>query len=100
MLAPSTATSGPTSSPPRWAASSDDRKIKVGVRIRLVFERVVPPLAVVRAEADGLHDRAQAAAVARLELRETPRPMMRDRVHEVVVAAHARELARGQVIQR
>src|SRR5689334_22807526 len=100
MPAPSTLTSGPTSSPPRWAASSEDRKIKVGVRVRFVVERVVPPLARVGAEATRLHDRAEVLAVPGFDGREALRPVVGDRVHQVVAAAHRRELTAVQMEER
>src|SRR6478735_5638622 len=107
-------TSGPISSPPRWAVSSDaerrtrhlaaivisDGKVEVGPRVRLVDQRVVPPLALVGAKTAGLHERAKAAAVARFDLRDSARAMMRDRIHQVIVTAHARKLAGRQVIER
>src|SRR3954453_18119342 len=105
MLAPSMPASGPTSSPPRWAVSSaaekrTDRKVEVGVGIRLVLERVVPPLAGVRAEAPGGHDRVQGPAVRPFDGRDAGGAVVGDRIHQVVVATHRGELTGGQVIER
>src|SRR5690349_1741837 len=100
MLAPSMLTSGPASSPPTYAASSDDRKIKVGARVRFVLECVMPPLALIGAEAAGLHERAKDAPVLRLGVRDRSRAVVRGGVHEVIVTAHASELAGGKVIER
>src|SRR6266542_5644076 len=109
MLAPSTLTSGPTSSPPRWAVSSAaekrmghraDRNVEIGVWIRLVLECVVPPLAGVRAKATGGHDRVQVSTVCRFDLRDPWGAVMRNRIHQVVVTAHRSKLTGGQVIER
>src|SRR5919106_273152 len=100
MLAPSMLTSGPTSSPPRWAPSSDDRKIKIGVRVRFVLDCVMPPLTLVGAKTAGLHERAKAAPVSRFAHRDRSCSMMRDRIHQVIVTAHASKLTGSQVIER
>src|SRR5580692_5836142 len=60
-----------------------DGKIEVGVRVGLVFQRVVPPLAAVGVEATVLHDGAEAPTVSRLGLREGFRAEMRAWVHQV-----------------
>jgi hypothetical protein len=48
-----------------------DRKIKIGVWIRFVPQRVVPPLAVVRAETAGLHDGTKVLTVSRFDFRDS-----------------------------
>jgi two-component system response regulator VanR len=53
-----------------------DGEVEIGVRIRLVPQRVVPPLAVVGAETAGLHDGPQAFAVSRLGGRDPLRTVM------------------------
>ena len=42
----------------------------------------------------------KAPTVARLGLRDSACPVMRDRIHQIVVAAHGGEFAGGQVIER
>src|ERR1700704_220363 len=106
MLAPSMLTSGPTSSPPRWAASSvveqrmGDGEVEVDGGIGLGLQRVVPPLVRVRVKAASLHDRAKVLAVCRFDLRDALRPMMGDRIHQVVITAHRSEFASRQVKER
>ena len=77
-----------------------DRKIKVGVWIRFVFECVMPPLAIVGAKTAGLHQRAKASPVSRFDLRDCSCSMMRGCIHQVKVTAHAGKLTGGQVIER
>src|ERR1700704_4611006 len=105
MLAPAMLTSGPTSSPPRWAASSPaekrmrhlaDRKVEIGVWIRLVLECVVPPLPGVGAKPAGGHDRVQVSTVCRFNLRDPWCSVMGNRVQEGVVIAHRSELNGGR----
>src|SRR5262249_12597059 len=109
MLAPSMLTPGPISSPPRWAVSPAaemrighlaDRKVEIGVRIRLVLERVVPPLPDVRAKPARDHDRVQGATMGRFDLRDPRGAVMRNRIHQVVLTAHRSKLTGGQVIER
>src|SRR5215218_6644268 len=106
MLAPSLRTSGPTSSPPRCAVSSaveqrmGDGEVEVGVRVRFVGECVMPPLAFVGAKTAGVHERAKASPVLRLDLREASCSMMRDRIHQVIVTAHTSKFTGRQVVKR
>ena len=49
-----------------------DRMIEVGVRVRFVFEREMPPFLIDRLESVFLHDRAEEHAVAELRCADLP----------------------------
>ncbi len=82
------------------AALLGDREVEVGVRVGLAFQGVVPPFAGVGAETAGRHDRAKAAAVGRLGPGDPGRLVVRDRIHQVMAAAHGGKLTGGQVVER